>query len=316
MRALAQRARGAVWMGVALALLLAAGCGGTEEAPRLVAIPTRTPVPATEAAVEIVQDTAIVVSLDGALRDFMGVALDASALDRLDLFREQVMTPQADCFDGSYWPDWNPEQLLGWEGIGLVSIELQRWSDLLDAFPNDAAVSTIQDALTETQAVLPMGQSFRFCLLPLPLRMWGDGAAPEDQEPVSVVQSQILAPNLQLLTVICTGNDICLDRLSIESMHAYGTLYQAYHSGKNGVETSLLDMMIRNARAAYLVRQILPDAVFPWDGALTPDQEAMLWENSQEMLAVTYGDYPQSRNIDRILQGAANTARYPAEGGF
>ncbi|HML24058.1 MAG TPA: DUF2268 domain-containing putative Zn-dependent protease [Aggregatilinea sp.] len=315
MRAWTRRAGGAVIAGLVLALG-AAGCSGTEESPKLVAIPTRTPVPATEEAAGETQDTATVISLDPALRDFMGVAMDASPLDRLDLFREQVMTPVSQCFDGSFWPDWNPEQLLGSGGIGLVSMDLQRWLDLLDSFPNDVAVSTIEDALAQTQALLPMEQSFTFCLLPLPLPMWYDGPAPEDQGPVSEVQAQILASNLDLIAVICTGSDICLDRLSIESMQAYGMLYQAYHSGKNGAETSLLDMMIRSARAAYLVRQIQPDAAFPWDGALTADQEAMLWGSIQDTLAVTYGDYPQSRNIDRVLQGTANTARYPTSGGY
>ncbi|WP_119067126.1 hypothetical protein [Aggregatilinea lenta] len=315
MRAWTRRARGALLAGLVLALGVA-GCGGTEDAPKLVAIPTRTPVPATEEAAGEVQDTATVVSLDPALRAFLGVAMDASPLDRLDLFREQVMGPEAACFDGSFWPDWNPEQLLGSEGIGLVSMDLQRWLDLLDAFPNDTAVSTIEDALAQMQAVLPMEQSFTFCLLPLPLHMWSGAPVPEDQEPVSEVQSQILAPNLEFVTVICTGNDICLDRLSIESMHAYGMLYQAFHSGKNGVETSLLDMMVRSARSAYLTRQVQPDAVFPWDGALTPDQEATLWASIQDTLAVTYGDYPASRSIDRFLQGTSNTARYPMWGGL
>lgn len=319
MRAVARRTRGAVWIGVGLALLLAAGCGGTEEAPELVAIPTRTPVPATEEAAGGAQNMATVVSLTGAIQDFLGVALDASPLDRLDLFREQVFTPQAECFDASSWPGWNPEQMVGSSGFNLVSMDLQRWSDLLASFPDEAAVSAIWDALAEAQAVLPLDEPFRVCLLPLPLPQFGfgpDATLSEDREPASDVQSQVLATGLSLVTVMCSGGDICLDRLSIESIYTYGALYQTVYSGKNALENTLLDRMIGSARAAYLVRQILPDAVFPWDGALTPEQEAALWEDIQEMLPVEYGDYPAGRTIDRILSGTSNTERYPTWGGL
>ncbi len=300
---------------VAGSIALIAGCGGAvEEAPRLVAVPTRTPVPVTEDAPEAVDASSRVELLVEPVDAFLTASETAGALDRIDLFREHVLGAGADCFESERWPGSDPLELIRAAGINLVSLDLGRWRDALDAFPAEAARAAVAAGLAGASDLLPAGQPVRACVLPLPPPpVWG---APDEHaaDPNSGVYVEVLSGDRLLLT--CSAGETCLERLPVEAAYGYGYMVQVARMEDGAANTSLLGFAVFNARAAHLARQVYPDASFPWDGALTPEQESALWARMQDYLASTSEDRVGGRSIQRFLYGSPNAEQYPPYGGL
>lgn len=297
------------------AVMLAAGCGGAaEEAPQLVALPTRTPLPVTEDAPQAGDAVSRVELMVEPIDAFLTASETVGALDRIDLFREHVLLTSADCFMSERSPGSDPLELVRALGINLVSVDLERWRDALEAFPAEAARTAVADGLTGAVDMLPTGQPVRVCVLPLPApQVWG---APEEDAPVvnAGVYAEVLSGDRLLLT--CSAGETCLERLSVEAAYGYGYMVQVAHMEDSAVNASLLDLAVFNARAAYLARQIYPGASFSWDDALTPEQEAALWARMQNYLATTSEGSDGGRSIQRFLYGSPNAEQYPMYGGL
>jgi hypothetical protein len=115
--------------------------------------------------------------------------------------------------------------------------------------------------------------------------------------------------------VTCSAGALCLERVRPDVAHAYSMAYQIDRAGLTAFETPLLDYVITYGRGEDFARQMMPDAAFRWDDALTQEQEIDVWARMQEYLDTTYQDYPGYRNVDRFLYGEPDSDRYPLWGG-
>lgn len=294
------------WLILIGAILLLAACGGDEKAPELAALPTRTPVPATltPEASEVPAAALDVISLRGAVSDFLTAAGSAGTLDRIDLLDQYLFTPRADCFDSTWWPGIQPLELFG---LNPVSLPLETWQTALDIFPEDQIVQQITDALADAAAYLPMDTPFRACVLPSPLF-----GLPEEQANGGVSASTM---GERLLFLGCSAGDACLEPARIDAVFSYAFSYQIGVTGLVAVDTPLALHILYYGRADYALKQIYPGATRPWDNALSPEVEVELWSRLEPELGLTYGTYPGGRNVERYLYGPQDNNRFPRWGG-
>ena len=292
-----------------LALLIAglAACGGEEKsAPKLAAIPTRTPVPVT-ATPEVTPMAANVrvISLKDNIDAFLTASETASALDRIDLFNRYVIQLAPECFSGEFYPGVQPLEMLG---FNLTSIPMEGWREATDSFPEEDLSASVMETLEIAMQRLPVERAIVVCLAPMP-----PFGPPEDVEN-SGVAVQVLGGDRLIIT--CSAGSICLERAGWEVVYAYSVAYQMSLAGLTAFETPLLAYIIYAGRAEDFVRQMMPDATFRWDDALTPEQEIDVWARMQAYLDTTYQDYPGYRNVDRFIYGQPGSDRYPRWGGL
>ncbi len=297
-----------VGLPVLLVVLAAAlgACGSDEAAaPKLAAIPTRTPVPATSTPETGQPSVAVeVISLRDEIDAFLTASETASAVDRIDLFSEHVIQPAGECLSGAFYPGVEPLEMLG---FNLTSIPMEGWREATDSFPEKDLVASVNDTLAAAVALLPADRSITVCLMPVPL------FGPPEDIVNSGVGVQALAGDHLVLT--CSAGSICLERVGPEVAHAYSMAYQIDRAGLTAFEMPLLAYVVAYGRGEDFARQLMPETTFRWDGALTPEQEIDLWTRMQEYLETTYQDYPGYRNMDPFLYGEPNSDRYPRFGG-
>ncbi len=226
------------------------------------------------------------------------------------MFSQTVITPNQHCFVGSLWPDTQPLELLAGFNLNLPAVDLTDWRDAVDAFPDEALIEQTNDALIHAASQLPLDAPLTICLMPAPVAHGFDGEARADPGIFSSGQGDSV-----LMT--CLGDpQPCVDAWAAQTAYEYGVAYQYMTGGRGGLEIPLLDYAIYFGRASDFARQLYPEAVFPWDNALTPEQETDVWGRMQDYLQTTYSDYPGYRNVDRFLYGSDNPARYPPRAGF
>jgi hypothetical protein len=295
------------------AALALAACGTPGEvAPRLVALPTRTPAPITPTPAEVAAaapSNIEVISLHGAIDAFLTASEAASPLERIDLFIQHVLTPHPACFEGSLWLGAQPLETLDNLGLNLPSVDMENWRASVDAFPETQALAAAEDALREAYALLPRDTVLRVCVAPVP-----GPRRPFEEAPDGGLNIQVMGSDLVL--ALCSAGESCLEPLRSRIAGGYGYAYQIEQVGLTGAEIPLLGWAVYQGRADDLALRLFPDASFPWTDALTPEQEATVWEAMQEYLQTTYSDYPGYRNVDRFLYGYGGQERFPPWGGI
>jgi hypothetical protein len=192
--------------------------------------------------------------------------------------------------------------------LDLVSLDLAAWRTAETLFPETELRTAIEDMLSRASDVLLVEDELRICMVAIPGR-----TAPEDA-PNGGVDAQVLGGDLALAW--CSAGDYCLPYFGQQIAYAYHYAYQINHTGLTIADMPLLNMAIFNARAADFTRYLYPDAAFPWENALTAEQEAKLWADMSPYFGTTYQDYPDYRKIDRFLYGFTNPELYPAWGGL
>ncbi|MBN1202861.1 MAG: hypothetical protein JXJ20_13515 [Anaerolineae bacterium] len=313
-----------VWLVVILAL---SACGGEdEETPNLSAPPTRTPVPTAEATDEPPSANTApahieVRSLYGEIDAFLTASETASALDRVDLATEYIVTPAEECLTASFWPGWEPLQVIN-AHVELATANMVAWRESTDIFPEADLVQATNRILADLQAVLPIDDTLRVCLVPAP----HPGDRPPDEaadleqpagetENPAITGLGALVLGSDLIVASCWAGDNCLNGVDVEIAFAYGQAYQIRQSGQTGVTLPLLDYAVYSGRNEVLARHFAPEATFPWTNALTPEQEATLWSRMQEYLDINYQQRTNIRKYERYLFGAG-TEEYPTMGGL
>jgi len=296
-----------------LALIVLAACGGSEEsAPQLSAPPTRTAQPPT-ATPSVEQEVAnvTIVPLGGYVTDFLDAAADASALDRPQLFEDLVINRAPECTRATYYPDAQPLELVG---LDFVSLDLDAWRNTVDNMPTDALIASIRATLADAFALMPPTGPLTVCILPLPpARVYG----PQSEDNQTNGGSTVNTLGSGLLIVECSGGEDCLPAVPRMVATAYHVAVQIGAEGLPYGQVPLLSFMLYTTRPADFVHQIVPDAPSePWENALTPEQEAALWDAMQPYLGATYSDRATSQKIERYLYGRENSAEYPLWGGL
>ncbi|MBN1679760.1 MAG: hypothetical protein JW966_05675 [Anaerolineae bacterium] len=298
------RVRRLVGLPVLIAVLLS-GCGGEDEsAPELAVLPTRTPVPATDAPVDEPSAHYEVVSLQDEVNAYLAAADAAGALDRIDLFREHVIQQAPECAQSEMWPEAQPLELFD---FNLVEVDNVTWHEVVDTFPEDGIMQVVSETMEQTVPLLPPPQPVRICLVPVPRN-----GPPEDQPDGGV---NVIVFSDDLIIIACSAGSLCLDYLPDKLAFFYSYAYQVGQTGWIGGETPLLGFAVYFGRGTDFARQINPDAVFAWDDALTPEKEADVWSRMQEFLLTTYQDWPEYRNVNRFMYGDQDQDRFPAWGG-
>ncbi len=296
---------------LALSLLSACG-GGNETAPQLSAPPTRTPQPPT-ATPSVEQEVASVtiVPLGGYVTDFLDAAADASALNRPLLFEELVLDKAPECTRATFYPDSQPLELIN---LDFVSLDLDAWRSAVESMPTDALIASIRATLADAFALLPPSGPLTVCVLPAPPpRVYGPQS--EDDQPNGGLTVNALGGSL--LIVGCSGGEDCLDALPRQFAMAYHVAVQIGAEGLPYDQVPLLSFMLYTPRAADFMHAIVPDLpADDWVDALTPEQEAALWDAMQPYLGATYSDRATSQKIDRYLYGRENSEDYPLWGGL
>jgi len=295
---------------LALVLVTAAAglsaCGGEDESgAELEAIPTRTPVSVTSTPEAIQPSVAVeVISLRDEIDAFLAASETASAVDRIDLFDEHVIQPVGECLSGEFYPGMLPLEMLP---FNLTSIPMGGWREATDIFPEEDLIASVAETIGAAAALLPTERAITVCVMPMPLF-----AAPEDMANRGLGDQALGGDRL---IVTCAAGALCLERVRPDVAHAYSMAYQMDRAGVTALETSLLAYAILYGRGEDFVRQMMPDATFRWDGALTPEQEIDVWARMQEYLDTTYQVYPGYRNVDRFLYGEPGNDRYPVWAG-
>ena len=291
---------------LAVALVLSA-CGvQIEEAPPLVAPPTRTAVPATltPSAADYLAYLSI-ASLADEVRAYLDAAETASALDRPVLFEQNVLTPRPECFDGDYLtPDAGAILM---QELHLTLLPLEAWRVALNEFPADALQAGVEQTFTRAAELLPPQGDLRVCLVPAP--PWDE---PEKMEHGGL---DVRVLGRDLLFVACAGGDLCLEDLPPLTAYAYHYAQQLRYVPRSVEDMSLLEFAIYNGRATDFALELYPDAAFPWTAEISPDDEAEVWAAIQRYRDVTPGETVEARQLDRVLYGK-NTSRYPDWGGM
>lgn len=304
------------WRGLGVVLILLGllpACGGEEEtAPSLVALPTRTSVPATQtpedapAAPESTATRVEVRSMVPEISAFLAEAETVSAFDRIDVFSRDVLIPAADCVASSLWPNVAPLEIVG-SNINLVTVPLDVWQASVESLPEAELMRRLDDSLAQAQALLPPVHDLRVCVMPVP------EFGPLENVPNHGLGYFVLGGDLVVVT--CSAGELCLKAVPYTVPQFYGYAYQAAVDDRQGIEFSLLDMVIMYGRANALALSLEPEGEYLWAAALTPEQEVDLWGRMQEYLNAYYTDYPAGRRIDDILYGSG-TGHYPAWGGI
>ncbi len=300
--------------GLVILLLLLAACGSDErDTPNLAAPPTRTAIPPT-ATTEIISDpgaepgtNVLVISMLPEVNAFLTAAEAASPLDRPTLFDQHIAQARPDCVTPSYYPGVQPLEMFG-PALDLVSLDLAAWRSAEAIFPEAELRTAINDMLQRAEEVFPVEPDIRICILPIPGR-----TAPQEA-PNGGVDAQVLGGDLVLAW--CSAGDYCLPYFGQQIAYTYHYAYQISQAGLTIDDMTLLNMAIFNARASDFTRHLYPEASFPWENALTPEQESKLWADMSPYFAITYQDYPDYRKIDRFLYGYTNPELYPAWGGL
>lgn len=295
--------------GLGLALIALAGCSSGEEvAPQLQALPTRTPAlteVAPGAGAGAAASNVEVVSLLEPVEAFLAASETASPLDRIDLFMEHVISAAPSCFDTTLWPDRDPLELVA--ELRLTSLDLAIWQASVNAFPEDALIAEVEAALGDAQQRAPLATAAQVCVIPFP--QW----APPENLTRGGVSSSVL--DRDTIWLMCSGGDFCQEPIGSEAAFAYAQAYQLGLFNGLGVDLTLLDLIIQLGRADVFARELFPAVTFPWDDALTPEQEADLWDRMQDELATSFGDGRAGRNIAPFVYGSGNQIRYPRWGG-
>ncbi len=288
------------------AVLLGACGGQIEEAPPLLAPPTRTAVPATVTPSEADYLSALTVeTLADEVRAFLSEAINASALERPVLFEQYVLAPRPECFDGDYLvPDAGASLLAE---MHLTLVPLEAWRGLADIFPAELLQTDVEEAFVRAAELLAPQNHLRVCLFPAP--PWGE---PQRMEHGGL-DVRVLGHDLVL--VACAGAELCLDDLPFMFTYAYHYAQQLAYTPRTVEDMSLLEFAIFNARATDFALTLYPDATFPWTVDISPEDEAEVWAAMQRYQDVTSGETVEARQLDRVLYGK-NTSRYPDWGGM
>jgi len=196
---------------------------------------------------------------------FLTAAEAASPLDRPTLFEQFFIQARPDCVTSSYYPGVQPLEMFG-PALDLVSLDLAAWRTAEAIFPETELRTSIEDMLQRADDVFPVDTSMRICIVPIPGR-----TAPADASNGGV-DAQVLGGNLVLAW--CSAGDYCLPYFGQQIAYAYHYAYQINQTGLTIADMSLLNLAIFNARAADFTRHLYPDASFPWENALTQEQEA------------------------------------------
>ncbi len=299
-----------------LALIVLAACGGGEEtSPQLAAPPTRTPQPPT-ATPSIADEVAEVniVPLDGYVTNFLDMSANVSALDRTQVFEEQVLNKVPECTRATYYPEMQPLELIN---LDFVSLDLDTWRASVESLPGDALVATIRDTLAQAFTLLPPVDPLTVCILPTPPPRSRDPQGQQEDQPLQDGGLSVTPLSSSLLVVTCNGGDACLDAVPRLVATNYHIAYQIGQEGLTYDKVPLLSFMLYTTRAADFVHLLYPDAPpDPWANALPPDQEATLWDAMQPYLDVTYTDRATNQKIERYLYGRDNSPDYPLWGGL
>ena len=301
---------------VMIALIVLAACGGgVETSPQLAAPPTRTAQPPTVTP-SVADEVAGVdiVPLGGYITDFLDASASVSALNRSQVFEEQVLNRVPECTRTTYYPDMQPLEMIN---LDFVSLDLDVWRASVDSLPGDALIASIRDTLAQAFALLPPAGPLTVCILPTPPpRTRGPQGQQEDQ-PLPDGGLSVTPLSGNLLIVSCSGGDACLDAVPRLVATNYHIAYQIGQEGLTFDKVPLLSFMLYTTRAADFIHLLDPSAPpDPWDNALTPDIEAQEWTAMQPYLGVTYSDRSTNQKIERYLYGRDNSPDYPLWGGL
>lgn len=160
----------------------------------------------------------------------------------------------------------------------IAEIDLPALGVAVDAFPEDDLLALTAETLGAASEVAPQVLPIRACLIPVPpptdpANAWRAGIP------------QAVAASGDLLFVACSAGENCLDGLPFEVARGYAFAYQHAESGDMPDEITLLDALVFAARAGDFARRLYPDAVAPWEGALSPEQTATAWAALEPLLA-------------------------------
>ena len=293
------------WL-LTLAVLLSACGGQIEEAPPLVAPPTRTAVPATlTPSAEDYLAHLKVTSLADEVRAYLDAAETASALERPVLFEQEVLAPRPECFAGDYLTPDAGGQLM--RELHLTLLPHEVWRVALEEFPAEALQNGLEQAFVRAAEILPPQGDLLACLFPAPPR-----DAPEKMAHYGL---DVRVLGRDLVFVACAGGELCLEDLPPLTAYAYHYTQQLRATPRTVEDMSLLEFAIYNARATDFALELYPEAQFPWTAEISPEDEAEVWAALQRYQDVTPGETVEARQLDRVLYGK-NTSRYPDWGGM
>ncbi len=309
------RRLGALILMVAVVL---SACGGQiEEAPSLVAPPTRTVVPATGTPSA---DDYLTYLTFASLQDNVGAYVDAaetiSAVDRAAFFEQYVLAPHPECFNGDYLtPDAGAALM---QQLHLTRVPQEFWTDFLSAwreqtndFPVDVLQEHVEQAFVQAAKALPPQGTLRVCLFPSPAQRFGDTAELFTKHK----GLEVYVLGRDLLFLACAGGDPCLQDLPFVFAYAYHYTQQLHATPHTVDDMSLLEFAIYNGRATDFALELYPEASFLWTAELSPEDEAEVWAAIQRYQDVTPGATVEARQLDRVLYGR-HTSHYPDWGGM
>ena len=302
---------------LALAVVLSACGGQIEEAPPLVAPPTRTAVPATlTPSADNYLAYLSVSSLADEVRAYLDAAETASALERPVLFEQYVLTPRPECFDGDYLtPDAGATLM---QRLHLTRVPQEFWADFLSGwreqvndFPLEVLQEYIEQAFVRAAKILPPQGTLHVCLFPSPSQRFGGGVDMFVKH--NGLEMYVLGRDLVFAS--CADGEVCLGDLPFVFAYAYHYAQQLHYTPRTVEDMSLLEFAIYNGRATDFALELYPEASFLWTAEISPQDEAEVWAAIQRYADVTPGETVEARQLDRVLYGK-NTSHYPDWGGM
>ncbi|MCD4684518.1 MAG: DUF2268 domain-containing protein [Anaerolineae bacterium] len=296
-------------LGVLVMVVLLSACGGGEDStPELASPPTRTPAPPTETpAPEDALGQLEVVSLRASMLEFFEGTADVGALEYSIVFDRIVPVQHPECANSGFYPGFQLVSLLDGYGLEMVSVDLDAWYTVVEAFDDAVFEAGLREVLERTVEAVPMTQPVRFCVMPVPPRQNREGEIFDIFVADSIDRGVII--------VACSNAAYCVETMGGQVVYEYHYNYQLMNAEYDIAAMPLMDMAIFLARADDLALTLYPDTQFPWHIELDPAEELDIWDQMQQYAATTYADYPDNYKIDRLLYGQG-TGMYVDWGGM
>lgn len=306
-----------VWIG--LAILLIAGCGGGEkETPGLSVPPTRTPAPAGQAdqTAAPAQKPFEIISMGETVNQFLARSTAISPLDQAITFIQTTSENAPDCLKEQQF-----DLFFELAALRFPIMDLSAWQISAENFPLDALEQGIAAVVADVPELMPTDPAvLRVCLIPLPYigQPVGEPSVQiRRQRPHMAAMGDLNAVALDGSTVLvlCSAGEDCLDDLPLHVERALSMAYQLRLSGETLQDIPPLSRLVYEGRADNFAVRRDPAIRFPWDTALTLEDEAYYWQLFRHAL-LDDGLYGYESITNMVYGVYTNERQFPAWGGL